>query len=117
MPREARCELCGAPLSFRESAASRYACLATCLPLVKSKHLSSLHSGYLAESRRAGRPLLYTALMTASLAAILAAAGQTLYIVLPLAASSVVLMGLGTYIRLRLISRYRRLEGRALTRA
>ncbi len=111
MRRSSRCELCGAPLSFREFIASRYACLTTCLPLVKSRHLLSAHCEYLEESKRAGRPLLYSALTITGLATILAIAGQPLYITLPLFSSPAVLISIGSYIRLRLISMHKRQEG------
>jgi len=66
-----------------------------------------MHRRYLAESKRAGRPLVYSALLLALLATFLYASQQPLYLTMALASSSAILIGLGTYVRLRLISMHR----------
>ncbi|MEM2238460.1 MAG: hypothetical protein QXR26_07755 [Candidatus Caldarchaeum sp.] len=64
------CPLCGEPVSWAERQAGLYACLTVCVPLVPfPKHLVEKHSDYLAEAKKAARPVFYTAVVSAAAAA------------------------------------------------
>ncbi|MEM4303982.1 MAG: hypothetical protein QXQ70_08830 [Candidatus Caldarchaeum sp.] len=70
MDNRTECPLCGQPVSWAERQAGLYACLTVCVPLVPfPKHLVEKHSDYLAEAKKVARPVFYTAVVSAAVAA------------------------------------------------
>jgi len=97
------CPLCGEEVSWGERQAGLYACLTVCVPVIPyPKHLLEKHPFYLAEAKKAGRPVFYTAASFAVLTALTTASG--FYLLTPVFLSAAaILFGLGWFRRRRLI--------------
>lgn len=108
-----RCDVCGRELPLSEWAAVRYACLSTCVPVLRGEHLRHHHPEIAEVASRFGKPLVYGSLASALVAVLgLAASAHTIS---ALAASvSIALLVVGSLIRvsaLRSSSRGRSEEG------
>jgi hypothetical protein len=65
-----RCDVCGEELDWDEWVAVRYACLSTCVPVLRGPHLKHRHPEIAEGASKVGKPLLY-GLMSSAVVAVL----------------------------------------------
>jgi len=63
-----RCDVCGEELDLDEWVAVRYACLSTCVPVLRGSHLKHRHPEVAEKASRVGKPLFYGLIASASVA-------------------------------------------------
>jgi hypothetical protein len=63
-----RCDVCGEGLDWDEWVAVRYACLSTCVPVLRGSHLKHRHPEIAKRASRVGKPLLYGLMSSAAVA-------------------------------------------------
>ncbi|MCS7142441.1 MAG: hypothetical protein NZ920_01415 [Aigarchaeota archaeon] len=102
------CAICGVEVAPSESVASRYACLVTCLPLVRPDHLTRAHPEYLREAKLISRSVVYPAIGSAVIAVVSLIVQGSVLLAISSAALSISLLGLGSCLRVWLVRRHRR---------
>jgi hypothetical protein len=63
-----RCDICGERLDWDEWVAVRYACLSTCVPVLRGTHLKHRHPEIAERASKVGKPLLYGLISSAAVA-------------------------------------------------
>jgi hypothetical protein len=63
-----RCDVCGEKLDWDEWVAVRYACLSTCVPVLRGSHLKHRHPEIAERASKVGKPLLYGLMSSAAVA-------------------------------------------------
>ncbi len=63
-----RCDVCGEELDWEEWMAVRYACLSTCVPVLRGSHLKHRHPEVAERASKVGKRLLYGAVISAIIA-------------------------------------------------
>ncbi len=109
-----RCDVCGEELDLDEWVAVRYACLSTCVPVLRGSHLKHRHPEVAERASRVGKPLSYGLIASASVAVLglllsdhVLAGGALLL--------AVVLLAAGTAVRIRTLRASARLRSQERT--
>lgn len=97
-----RCDVCGRELTLAEWMAVRYACLSTCVPVLRGEHLRHRHPEIAEVASRIGKPLVYGSIASAS-AALLGLAASAHAVSIGAALASVALLLVGTAVRVRVL--------------
>jgi len=93
-----KCDVCGRELTLAEWMAVRYACLSTCVPVLKGEHLRHHHPEVAEVASKVGKPLVYGSIASA-LVAVLGLAASAHLVSAVAAAASIALLVVGTLIR------------------
>ncbi len=95
-----RCDVCGEELGWDDWAAVRYACLSTCVPVLRGSHLKHHHPEVAEAASKVGKPLLY-GIVASSVVAVLGLVASNHVIAAGALLVAVGLLTAGTTVRIR----------------